>query len=81
MKLDHPNQRGHVALLQYCSTRKLAEKLDIRSDSLRKMLSERGHVYGMRPIKLPSGRNLWSVAEIQTLLARCANGGLGKEGV
>lgn len=66
-------------LVQYYTTRTLAKILDIRPDSLRRTLSDRGHVYGIRPTKLPGGRNLWAAKEVSDLLSRCANGGLGKE--
>jgi hypothetical protein len=72
------NRLGRRESARYWSSRTFAKSFDIRPDSLRKMLSESGHVYGIRPVKLPSGRNLWSVIEIEALLVRCANGGLGE---
>lgn len=70
---------SRVTPVRFYSSKTFSTSIDIRSDTLRKKLSLDGHVYGIRPVKLPSGRNLWPAAEIEALLSKCANGGRGKE--
>lgn len=57
---------------QYLSTATLASRLDIKAASIRTALSRRGHLWGMRPLKAPGGRLLWSAHDVAQLIERLA---------
>ncbi|MDY0222536.1 MAG: hypothetical protein RBR67_15500 [Desulfobacterium sp.] len=44
---------------QLFTTNKLAEKLGVKPDTLRRALCVNGHYLGIRPVKLPNRRLLW----------------------
>ncbi len=51
------------------STEQLAEIVCCKPNSIRTRLCKTGSYYGIKPIKLPSGRLLWSAEKVQALLA------------
>ena len=51
------------------STEQAAAALHIRPQTLRAALCLQGHYFGMRPVKLPNGRLLWDVADLDRLTA------------
>ncbi|RTZ47488.1 hypothetical protein EKL30_00285 [Candidimonas sp. SYP-B2681] len=51
----------------YLSTEALAELLCIRPGTLREALCRRGHYYGVRPVKLASGRLVWPTDSFERL--------------
>jgi predicted DNA-binding transcriptional regulator AlpA len=44
---------------QLLTTNKLAEKLGVKPDTLRRALCTNGHYLGIKPVKLPNRRLLW----------------------
>ena len=53
------------------TTEELAELLHGKPNSIRTRLCKTGSFYGIKPVKLPSGRLLWPADQVQELL----NGG------
>lgn len=53
---------------QTLTTDQLSEKLHIKANTVRTKLCKDGHVFGMKPTKLPNGRLLWSADAVNTLL-------------
>lgn len=51
------------------TTDELAFALRVFPQTIRAGLCRNGHYLGLRPTKLPSGRLLWDVAEVERLLA------------
>lgn len=51
------------------STEVLADHLKIKAQSIRAALCRDGHYLGLRPIKLPNRRLLWSAEAVATLLS------------
>ena len=58
-------QRSNIVKV---STEALAARFGIQPQTVRASLCRRGHWCNLRPVKLPNGRLLWSVAEIDALL-------------
>ncbi|GAB1425535.1 hypothetical protein MASR2M16_27690 [Thauera terpenica] len=58
-----------ITRLRKLDTAEAAERLRIRPQTLRRALCLKGHYYGMRPTKLPSGRLLWDSADLDRLTA------------
>ena len=58
-----------ITRLRKLDTAEAAERLRIRPHTLRRALCLKGHYYGMRPTKLPSGRLLWDSADLDRLTA------------
>lgn len=52
----------------FISTEQLAEKLCVKPNTIRTNLCLKGHVYGLKPTKLPNGRLLWSADAVHALL-------------
>lgn len=52
----------------FISTEQFAEKLHIKPNTVRTKLCKDGHVFGLKPTKLPNGRLLWSVEAVEALL-------------
>lgn len=50
------------------STEVLAEHLKIKPQTIRAALCRNGHYLGLRPIKLPNRRLLWSADALSALL-------------
>ena len=55
--------------IQNFTTEQLAEFAHCKSNSIRSRLCLTGSFYGIKPIKLPSGRLLWPAADVDALLA------------
>lgn len=53
---------------QNLTTEQLAEVLHGKPSTIRTRLCKTGSFYGIKPIKLPSGRLLWPADAVQTLL-------------
>ena len=54
---------------QNLTTEQFAELLHGKPSTIRTRLCKTGSFYGIRPIKLPSGRLLWSTEAVQAFLA------------
>ncbi len=50
-------------------TAEAASVLRVKPQTLRRALCLQGHYFGMRPVKLPNGRLLWDVADLDRLTA------------
>lgn len=50
------------------TTEQLAEQLHIKPNTVRTKLCKDGHVFGIKPTKLPNGRLLWSADAVNALL-------------
>lgn len=50
------------------TTDQLGEAVRYNPNSIRSRLCKTGSFYGIKPIKLPSGRLLWPADEVQALL-------------
>jgi hypothetical protein len=57
----------------HLSTAQLADAINGQPSTIRTRLCKTGSFYGIKPIKLPSGRLLWPADAVQSLLN-------GKEG-
>ena len=53
---------------QKFSTKAMARKLLVEENTPRSAYHRQGHYLGMRPVKLPNGRLLWDVEEVEHLL-------------
>lgn len=53
----------------YYTTEESANKVRVKSSTLRHALCLKGHYLGIRPVKLPNGRLLWPADEIDRLLS------------
>ncbi|EKT4489924.1 helix-turn-helix domain-containing protein [Shewanella algae] len=51
------------------TTEQFAEALHGKPSTIRTRLCKTGSFYGIKPIKLPSGRLLWPVADVQAFLS------------
>lgn len=61
------------------STRRMAAAFDVAEQTPRASLCRHGHWMGLIPLKLPSGRLLWSAAEVERLLSgKAISEGLAK---
>lgn len=49
------------------STATLARLLDLKRASINTALYRHGHLYGIRPVKLPSGRLAWPADAVERL--------------
>lgn len=56
------------ALISTLTTEQLADKLHIKPNTVRTNLCKHGHVYGLKPIKLPNGRLLFCADAVNALL-------------
>lgn len=54
--------------LQQVTTEQLAELIHGKPNSIRTRLCKTGSFYGIKPIKLPSGRLLWPADKVQAFL-------------
>jgi hypothetical protein len=54
---------------QQVTTEQLAELIHGKPNSIRTRLCKTGSFYGIKPIKLPSGRLLWPTDKIQAFLS------------
>lgn len=52
------------------TTRRLAEELGIKPESIRTYVYRHGAYYGLRPIKAPNGRLLWPHDAVERLLGK-----------
>ena len=52
-----------------CDTQEAAERLRIKPQTMRRALCLDGHYLGMKPVKLPNGRLLWSEDEVERLIS------------
>lgn len=50
------------------STEELAAEVKARPQSIRKRYCQTGSYWGLRPVKLPSGRLLWPADSIEQLM-------------
>lgn len=53
---------------QSISTEQFAELLNGKPSTIRTRLCKTGSYYGIKPIKLPSGRLLWPADAVQSLI-------------
>jgi hypothetical protein len=53
---------------QNLTTEQLATQLGGRPSSIRTRLCKTGSYYGIKPCKLPNGRLLWPIKEVQQLI-------------
>jgi hypothetical protein len=51
------------------TTEQFAEALQGKPSTIRTRLCKTGSYYGIKPVKLPSGRLLWPAADIDALLS------------
>lgn len=75
MKTDVGNARNPVLAPSHSfkiATEELATILRLRPQSIRAALCRNGHVMGLRPVKLPNGRLLWSADEARKLVGEVA---------
>ena len=54
---------------QHYTTEQLAEKVYGSPNTIRTRYCKDGSYYGIKPIKLPSGRLLWPAVEVEAMLA------------
>jgi len=52
----------------YLTTNDFAARFGVQAASVRRSLCEHGHYMGIRPIKLPNNRLLWSESEQNRIL-------------
>lgn len=76
-KSDSVDNVATVQRPQYLSTFEFALLFRMRPESARQALCDKGHVNGIRPIKLPNRRLLWPSDEVFALL-EARNGGASK---
>lgn len=50
------------------STQEVADALRVRRQTVAKALCLHGHYMGLRPVKLPNGRLLWSADDLARLI-------------
>lgn len=55
------------------STAAVAEKLRVEQNTIIAGLCRNGHYLGLRPVKLPNRRLLWSAEAVDQLIARCGD--------
>jgi hypothetical protein len=55
--------------IQNLTTEQFAEVLKGKPSTIRTRLCKTGSFYGIRPIKLPSGRLLWPLAAVEAFLS------------
>lgn len=53
----------------HCSTEKWVAPLDYKKETAHSSYSKHGHFLGVVPIKLPNGRLMWPIAELERLLS------------
>lgn len=53
---------------QTLTTDQLSQKLHIKANTVRTKFCKDGHVFGIKPTKLPNGRLLWSSEAVDALL-------------
>ena len=51
-----PTRTPPTKLIQ---TKELADRFGYQAATVRRHLCTKGHFFGLRPVKLPGGRNLW----------------------
>lgn len=51
------------------TTAELAAALSMREQSIRKRLSQTGSFWGLRPVRLPSGKLRWPADSVERLIA------------
>ena len=54
---------------RHLTTNELARELGVQPSTVRRALCTRGHYMGIRPIKLPNRRLLWSAAKVEALIS------------
>jgi hypothetical protein len=60
--------RQTTALSLHISTEQFAEAIHGKPSTIRTRLCKNGSFYGIKPIKLPSGRLLWPADAVQALI-------------
>lgn len=50
------------------TTHEFARRLGVQANTVRRALCVQGHYLGLRPVKLPNGRLLWSATEVEALI-------------
>ena len=68
---------ANVQRPQYLNTFEFALLFRMRPQSVRQALCDKGHVNGLRPVKMPNRRLLWSSDEVFALL-EARSGGASK---
>lgn len=58
----------HILTSQNLTTEQFAEALHGKPSTIRTRLCKTGSFYGIKPIKLPSGRLLWPAGAVQAFL-------------
>lgn len=58
----------NIFTTQNLTTEQLADLLHGKPSTIRTRLCKTGSFYGIRPVKLPSGRLLWPASAVQNLL-------------
>ena len=66
---DRLESAAHGVNSRKLTTAELATALSMREQSIRKRLSQTGSYFGLRPVKLPSGRLQWPADSIELLIA------------
>jgi hypothetical protein len=56
-----------LGIRQFLTTDELAERLDIRPQSIRKRYSQTGAYFGVQPVKMPNRRLWWPFDAIEQL--------------
>lgn len=59
---------GRLALPELLTTAEFAAAQRCAPQTIRKNLCNKGHHYGIRPLKQPSGRLLWRASDLAKLL-------------
>jgi hypothetical protein len=54
---------------QNLTTEQFAEALQGKPSTIRTRLCKTGSYYGIKPVKLPSGRLLWPAADVEALIS------------
>ena len=60
--------QNHSLAFQHLTTEELALGAKTKPSTIRTRLCKTGSYYGIKPIKLPSGRLLWPADAVQSLI-------------
>lgn len=60
--------QNHSLTFQHLTTEEMALGAKTKPSTIRTRLCKTGSYYGIKPIKLPSGRLLWPVDAVQALI-------------
>lgn len=58
-----------MAIVSKITTQAFADGLNTKLQTVHKHYCQKGHYYGVVPVKLPSGRLLWNQSDLDCLLA------------